>query len=155
MFVFFVLKQTDNVSSCIIIHSECIMTTFFVRFTVLYRGRRPKCEITINEQALATDLSPVASHPLCLPFRSIPALQQIRVFFISFWGCQTIETGTQRIFGLVLSYLLKSNTIHFRERFGPHFRAYFFQNNRYYMMSVYTVSKPGLNFEWRSADCFI
>ena len=60
------------------------MTTLFVRFTVLYRGRRPKCEITINEQALGTDMSPVASHPFCLPFRFIRALQQIRIFFITF-----------------------------------------------------------------------
>jgi len=60
------------------------MTTLFVRFTVLHRGRRAKCEITINEQALATDMSPVASHPFRLPFHFIRALQQIRIFFISF-----------------------------------------------------------------------
>ena len=154
MFIF-LLKQTDNVSSCIIIHSQCIMTTFFVRFTVLYRGRRPKCEITINEQTLTTDMSPVASHPFYLPFRFIRALEQIRIFFISFWGCHITEIWTQRIFGLVPSYVLKSNTIHFGERFGPDFEAYFSQNNHYYVMTAYIIIQSGLTFEWRSADRFI
>ena len=130
------LKQTDIVSSCIIIHSERIMTTLFVRFRDLYRGRRPGSEIPINEQALATDLSQLASHSFSSQISFYSSLKQIRLFFNSFSECHNFEICIQRIFGLVPSYILKSNSIHFGVRCSPQFRVYFFQNNRHNMTAV-------------------
>jgi hypothetical protein len=48
--------------------------------------------------------------------------------------------GTHRRFGLFPSYVLKYNTLHFVDRFGPHLQAQFFQNqaqqNCMYMVSL-------------------
>jgi len=50
--------------------------------------------------------------------------------------------GTCRLFRLFFPlYILNCNTLHFGDRFGPHFQACFYQHNCHYMMIV-EASKP-------------
>ena len=47
--------------------------------------------------------------------------------------------------GIFSSYVVKFNTLRFGDKILPRLWAYYFHNDRHYMIIIYRVINPGLN----------